>query len=218
MRPLRTRPSRLRVVEPVLKQTAPWRPAQGDDPLLLIVRRNLWGTKTEDPYLDYGRFLTPEGGVLFVYKDIDTKFRHTLWRAFAFAAATGLAAWALIHHSPVESGWIRLALLILAGVLNWFIVSKPVEIYRRIEIRPDCMILEDKDVFWFEKMDAGLPSFRPDQEGNRILCGIYGSRFVEYLTVRRFDDYDRMPEVFIVHLQEAMSQLWLPPHEGANPR
>src|ERR1700719_4658220 len=32
-----------------------------------------------DPYVDYGRFLTPEGGVLFIYKDIDTRLRHILW-------------------------------------------------------------------------------------------------------------------------------------------
>jgi hypothetical protein len=173
------------------------------------------GSRTDDPYLDYGRFLTPEGGVLFAYKDLDLRLRYTLWRMFAWSCATGFALWILLDHSPVENGWIRLALLILVGVLNYVIVSKPVEVYRRAEIRPDCMILEGKDVFWREKMEAGVPSFRPDPDGNRILCGIYGSRFVEYLTVRRFDDNDRMPEVFAAHLEEAMTQLWLRPYEEA---
>jgi hypothetical protein len=31
--------------------------------------------------------------------------------------------------------------------------------------------------------------------------------------VRRFDDLDRMAEVFIAHLQEAMAQLWAPQQE-----
>jgi uncharacterized protein YcgL (UPF0745 family) len=57
-------------------------------------------------------------------------------------------------------------------------------------------------------MEGGFPAFRPDDEGNQVLCGIYGTRFVEYLTVRRFDELDRMPEVFAQHLQDAMRQLW----------
>ena len=52
------------------------------------------------------------------------------------------------------------------------------------------------------------PAFQPDKKGNQLLCGIYGTRFVEYLTVRRFDEFDRMPEVVAAHLQDAMRQLW----------
>ena len=37
-----------------------------------------------DPYGDYGRFLTAEGGVLLVYKDLDERLRHGLWRSFAW--------------------------------------------------------------------------------------------------------------------------------------
>jgi hypothetical protein len=43
------------------------------------------------------------------------------------------------------------------------------------------------------------------------LCGIYGTRFVEYLTVRRFDELDRMADVFSAHVQDAMMQLWSRP-------
>ncbi len=57
-------------------------------------------------------------------------------------------------------------------------------------------------------MEGGWPAFQPDKEGNQILCGIYGTRFVEYLTVRRFDELDRTPEVFAAHVQDAMRQLW----------
>src|ERR1700688_675556 len=50
-----------------------------------------------DPYVDYGRYLTPEGGVLFIYKDIDTRLRHTLWRLFAWTASTGAEGWHVLH-------------------------------------------------------------------------------------------------------------------------
>jgi hypothetical protein len=57
-------------------------------------------------------------------------------------------------------------------------------------------------------MEGGYPAFQPDKKENKILCGIYGTRFVEYLTVRRFDEQDRMMEVFAAHLQDAMQQQW----------
>ena len=72
------------------------------------------------------------------------------------------------------------------------------------------MILEGTDVFWLRLMETGRPTFRADEDGNQVLCGVYGTRFVEYLTVRRFDDNDRMPEVFAAHLQEAMRAIWAP--------
>jgi hypothetical protein len=99
------------------------------------------------------------------------------------------------------------------AIVNWLIVRKPVEIYRRVEVRPDCMILEGGEIFWLRHMENGWPEFQPDEDGNHILCGIYGTRFVEYLTVRRFDDLDRMAEVFIAHMHEAMTQLWAPQQE-----
>jgi hypothetical protein len=160
-----------------------------------------------DPHVDYGRFLTPEGGILIVYKDLDTRWRHTVWRVFAWSVATGFDTSVLLYHSPVQSVWINALCLLLAAAINLFIVWKAVEIYRRIEIRPDCLILEGQEVFWLEKMEE-WPSFQPDEEGNLVLRGTYGTRLVEYLTVRRFDEEDRMPEVFANHLQQAMQQLW----------
>jgi hypothetical protein len=165
-----------------------------------------------DPYVDYGRILTPEGGILIAYKDLDTRLRHTIWRLFAWTASTGGECWFLLYHSPVHSFWINLACLIVLAVINWLIVAKPVEVYRRIEIRSDCMILEDGDLFWRRYMEGGWPAFKPDKEGNQLLCGIYGTRFVEYLTVRRFDELDRTPEVIAAHLQDAMRQLWSEPN------
>lgn len=161
-----------------------------------------------DPYLDYGRYLTPEGGVLFIYKDIDTRLRHVLWRLFAWTASTGAEIWYVLHYTPVDNLWINVAFLLALAILNWLIVSKPVELYRQVELRPDCMILEGTDVFWLRFMENGFPTFRVDEDGNQIMYGLYGTRFVEYLTVRRFDEFDGMPEVFAAHLQAAMQQLW----------
>jgi hypothetical protein len=161
-----------------------------------------------DPYVDYGRFLTPEGGILFVYKDLDFRWRHAFWRVFAWCAATGPEGWYLLLHSPVHRASINVGLWFAMMLVNFIIVAKPPEVYRKAEIRPDCMILEGAEVFWLALMEAGWPEFRKDEEGNQVLSGIYGSRFVDYLTLRRFDEYDRVPEVFAAHLKEAMQQLW----------
>jgi hypothetical protein len=164
-----------------------------------------------DPYLDYGRYLTPEGGILMIYKDLDTRLRHTIWRLFAWAVFTGTEASFLFDLSPLHSPGNQIAALLIVAVINWLIVAKPVELYRRIEIRPDCMILDGSDIFWSRYMEAGIPTCRPDEDGNQVLCGIYGTRFIEYLTIRRFDEFDRMAEVFSVHLQDAMRQQWTRP-------
>ena len=165
------------------------------------------GHVEDSPYLDYGRFLTREGGVLIVFKNLDLRLRHGLWRACAWIVFTGGEGWFLLTRAPLESTWIEVALLVIMAGVNLLILWKMPEVHRSIEIRPDCMIIEGTDVFWLRFME-GFPAFKPDEKQNQILCGIYGTRFVEYLTVRRFDDNDRAPEVFAAHLQDAMRQLW----------
>lgn len=173
-----------------------------------------WSGFRPDPYVDYGRALTPEGGIVIGYKDYDRRLRHSLWALFAWTAATLPEGWFLLHHSPLHSAVPTAAcfLAAAAAAANAFIVLKPVEIYRRIEIRPDCMILDGADIFWLQYMEGGWPTFQPDSEGNQVLCGIYGTRFVAYLSIPRFDELDRAPEVFASHLQDAMQQLWSKPY------
>jgi len=160
-----------------------------------------------DAYVDYRRVLTAEGGVLMVFKDLDLRLRHTLWRFCAWSASMA-GAWAVVTHAPAHNHWITVTSLLATAIVNWLILRKPVEVLRSIEIRPDCMILEGADVFWLHMMEGGWPELQEDDDGNHILSGTYGTRFVEYLTVRRFDDEDRTPEVFAAHLKEAMTQLW----------
>jgi hypothetical protein len=159
------------------------------------------------PYLDYSHRLTAEGGILIIYKDLDLHWRHWVWRVFGWCVFTGLEGWLLLGHSPVQNDGINGVALMAMAALNAFIVWKPIEVYRSIEIRPDGIILEGEDVFWLSRMES-LPSFSADENGNQVLSGIYGTRFVEYLTARRFDEYDRMPEVIAARVQQAMRQLW----------
>jgi hypothetical protein len=156
-----------------------------------------------DPYPHYARFLTPQGGIAITYKDLDERFRHRLVRGLLWSGVTLVEAWILFGHASSRNILVNIALLIIAAIVNWQIVKKPVETYRTIEIRPDCMILEESDVFWLRNMENGWPAFQ-----GQTLCGFYGTRYVEYLTVRRFDPLDRMPEVIAAHLQDAMRQLW----------
>lgn len=165
-----------------------------------------------DPYLDYGRFLTAEGGILIMYKDHDLRWRHTTWRLLAWLTFTGLETDYISNIASLQNLWIKIILLLAAAIANWFIVAMPIELYRKVEIRPDCMIIDGGDVFWARFIEGGFPSCRPDAGGNQIFSGTYGTRFVEYLTIRRFDENDRMPEVMSAHLQEAMRQLWMMPY------
>jgi hypothetical protein len=162
-----------------------------------------------NPYVDYGRYLTTEGGVLITYKDIDQRLRYILWRIFAWAAATGGGYWLFLQNSPVHTAWINYVCLIGLGLVNWLIV-RPIEVSRTAEVRSDSLVLDGNHVFWLRLMENGLPTFREDEEGNQVLGGIYGTRFVEYLTVRRFDDNDKTPEIFAAHFQEAIGQIWAP--------
>ena len=60
----------------------------------------------------------------------------------------------------------------------------------------------------------GWPGFMPNDAGHFILAGVYGTRWIEYLTIRRFDDNDRAPEVFASQLATAMKVQWELPSKG----
>ena len=164
-----------------------------------------------DPYVDYARFLTADGGVAIIYKDLDERWRYTLRRLALWTGATAAAAWLLLHHSPVHSLAINIAVLIIVAIINWLIVRRPVEVYRSIEIRPDSMILDERDTFWLRYMET-WPAFGPSPYGTQVLSGIYGTRRVDYLTVRGFDEFDSAPSVLAAHLNQAMQQLWSWPY------
>lgn len=165
-----------------------------------------------NPYVDYARYLTAEGSILICYKGIDERWRHTIWRILAWSAATFADAYFVFQPQNAEHKALSLLCLLVAAIINWLIVRKPVQAYRQVEIRPDSMVIDGTDIFWLRKMEGGWPSFRPDGSGKAmILCGTYGTRFVEYLKVPRFEDEDHTPEVFAAHLQHAINELWMKP-------
>jgi hypothetical protein len=170
----------------------------------------------ESPYVDYSRRLTAEGGVLILCKDLDLRVRVFFWRALAGLAFTGFEAWLLLGNSPVQAEWINESCLFLMIAVNFFILWKPPEIRRSIEIRPDSMVLDGKDVFWLGSMES-LPDFQRNENGNLVMSSIYGTRHIKYLIARRFDDNDRMGEVLAAHVKEAVQQLWLPPEAAPRP-
>jgi hypothetical protein len=181
-------------------------------PAVPLVLPRLDGTPRvrRDAFVDYSRVLTPEGGILITYKDFDRRWRITIWRVVAWSVMTGFEVWLVRNYSPVVSGWVNLACLLLVAVINWLIVRMPIEVPRSIEIRADCMIIECTDVFWLHKIETNWPTLQADKKDKdrHILCGIYGNRFVEYVTAHRIDELDRTPEVLATHLHDAMTKLW----------
>jgi hypothetical protein len=129
-----------------------------------------------------------------------------------WSAAMALTAWYAFAGSPLPVP-ANLAGFFGMGVVYWLIVRHPIEVYRRVEVRPDRFVIDDTDVFYRSDMES-WPAFQPDAEGNFVLAGILGTRWVEYIKVRRFDEFDRAPEVFANHLSAAMQQLWSYPSRG----
>ncbi len=164
-----------------------------------------------DAFPDYARIYTPEGGIRFIYKDRDERLRVVLAKIALWSIATVTTFWFAYRVHPIHSSFLNyLAALIMAGLYAW-IVWGPVEIYRSFEIRPDCFIIEDEDVFWRDGFQMGLPSFTSDAEGNRVFTGTYGTRHVEFFKVVKFDEFDRAPELLAVQISIAFQQLWRSP-------
>jgi hypothetical protein len=86
-------------------------------------------------------------------------------RLFAWTVTTSAEGWFLFHQAPIHNWWVKLACLLVLALINWLIVRKPVEIYRKVEIRPDCLIIEGADIFWLRFMECGWPTFRRHGDG-----------------------------------------------------
>jgi hypothetical protein len=163
-----------------------------------------------NPYVEFSGLLTLGGGIRLTYRDLDTRFFLKLCHFLYWAASTGAVAWWLFTQAdfaPVTQ-WVALA---VAAVAFGYLFFRAKEIARTIEIRADCMILDGADVFWLDRMELGWPDFERDADANLVLQGVYGTRFIEYFTVRRFDEFDHSPEVLEARVLGAMQQLWSGP-------
>jgi hypothetical protein len=175
--------------------------------------RNL--PNTNGAFFKYRRSLTPEGGVLINYRDADRRWRFKILRAGLWIAMTGVAAWLIHSYSPLNF-ILDAGSYVGTAFICWRIVRRPVEAFRSIEIRPDGMIIDGTDVFWLSLIEDNWPVFQPRDEDpdDQGLCGIYGTRLVEYATVYRFDKNDRTPETLATHVHDAMMKLWGEPGAG----
>jgi hypothetical protein len=160
------------------------------------------------PFADYSRHLSPEGGILIAYKDIDRSLGYALLRGFAWIVSTGVSAriifsWRL---SLLSACGCLLALAFLTAV----IVRIKFEVKHTIEIRPDGMIVDGADFFALSDIGTNWPSLEmiDDNPDRMIIKGICGTRIIEYSTANRVDSSDGMPEVLAADLEDAMEQLW----------
>jgi hypothetical protein len=122
--------------------------------------------------------------------------------------ATGVGAWLIFFVSALSvlQGLSALALLMLTA---WLIVRQTVEASHSVEIRPDVMIIDGRDVFYAEDIGENWPELQMKDDPERmVIAGICGTRFIEFMTANRLDENDRTPEVLAADLRAAMEQLW----------
>jgi hypothetical protein len=162
------------------------------------------------PFPGYVRTLTAEGGILISYKDQDRGVFVTLLRGFTWTVATGLSGWLLFFESSLNGPQCLMALILIAS-LNAFLVRRPIEVSHSVEIRPDIMIIDGEDEFYAEDIGDNWPELQMknnDDPDRMVICGICGTRWIEYMTANRLDKNDRTPEVLAEDLEAAMEQLW----------
>jgi len=167
-----------------------------------------YAEERRNPFVDYARILTPEGGILILYRDRATGWLYTLFRVVVWLILTVIEIW-LLGKTELTTGQAMLWFAILNGA-TLFLVTRKIKRRHAVEIRHDRMILDGKHVFWARDIGRNWPQLQkkdgdPEQ---MVIAGICGTRFVEYMTANRWDDNDRTPEVLAADLQDAMQQLW----------
>lgn len=158
-----------------------------------------------NPFNGYVRMLSPEGGILFLYQDQNRSVLVAVLRILACIVVTGIG-FLLIALSGLH-WFLGFALLMLS---NWGITAFKVRASHSVEIRPEAMIIDGEDVFYADDIGDNWPQLQI-KDGDPelwVICGICGTRFVEYMTVNRLDENDRTAEVLAADLRAAMEQLW----------
>jgi len=150
--------------------------------------------------------LTPEGGILILYKDQD--------RSLLLDNPAHLR----LDHGERDG---RLAAVFAVGrfsLLNTLVVfpllmliaSRRFITQHSVEIRPENMIVDGEDTFYVRDNGENWPplQMKDDDPDRMVVCGICGTRFIEYMTANRLDENDRTPELLAADLEAAMEQLW----------
>jgi hypothetical protein len=161
------------------------------------------------PFSGYARMLTPEGGILILYTDQNRSLLVTVLRVVACILVSWIGLWLIFAISLSALQFLfAVALLIL---INWAIIQFKVKASHSVEIRPEAMIIDGEDVFYAEDIGDNWPELQVQDGGDpdcMVICGICGTRFVEYMIVNRYDKNDRTPEVLAADLKAAFEQLW----------
>ena len=166
-------------------------------------------TERRSPLNGYVRMLTPEGGILILYRDQDRSLLLTALRIFTWITATGVGGWLIFFVSSLSILKCLPAFALLM-LINWLIVCRKFEVAHSVEIRSDTMIVDGEDIFYAEDIGDNWPELQmqDDDPDRMVICGIYGTRHIEFMTANRRDKSDRTPEVLAADLQAAMEQLW----------
>jgi hypothetical protein len=161
------------------------------------------------PFDGYLRALTPEGGILILYKDQKRNLFLTCLRVFAWVTATSIGGWSIFFDSSLSILECLVAFVLLM-LVSGFVVCWRIEVSHSVEIRPDAMIVDDKEVFYAEDIGDNWPELqmKDDDPDRMVICGTCGTRHIEYMTANRLSKNDRTPEVLADDLKAAMEQLW----------
>lgn len=161
------------------------------------------------PFSGYARMLTPQGGVLILYRDQYRSLPLTVLRVSAWTVMTWIEGWLIFFESPLSALQCLLIFALLMFV-NWLVVRWKIEVSHSVEIRPDAMIVDGEDVFYAEDFGDNWPALqmKDDDPDQMVICGICGTRFIELMTANRLDENDRTPEVLAADLKAAIEQLW----------
>jgi len=156
-------------------------------------------TDRRSPFKGYVRMLTPEGGILILYRDQNCFLFLTILRVLACIVVTGGGGWLIFVVCALSFGQTLGGLTLLA-LLDWLIIQYKIEARHTVEIRPDAMIIDGQDVFYAEDIGDNWPELqmKDDDPDRMVICGICGTRFIDYMTANRLDGKDRTPEVLAV--------------------
>jgi hypothetical protein len=162
------------------------------------------------PFVGYRRTLTPEGGVLIAYKDIDRSVACTIMRVFAWTVSNAAFGWVIFCQSDLNS-LHAFGLFVLLMLVTLLIVRIKFEVHHTVEIRPEAMIVDGTDTFLASDIGDNWPALEmlDEEDPDRmVIAGTCGTRHIEYMTANRADSNDRTPEILATDLQAAMEQLW----------
>jgi hypothetical protein len=161
------------------------------------------------PFNGYERTLTAEGGIRISYKDLNRGLLLLILRGILCAAVTLAGTWLILFVWELPQTQMIAGGAVLIAI-DWGICKFKIKSRHILEIRPDAMIVDGKDVFYAEDIGDNWPALQvKDNDPERlVISGICGTRFIEYMTANRLDENDRTPEVLAADLRAAMEQLW----------